>query len=115
MLAQQSKLAKPHPKIVFLLSLLLLGTVGCTVAQLYDEPDWKWCGPGKGAIRGALVPMAATAESGDGMTMIVGVLLAPVGAVVGAIEGAVVSPCERGGGEWQKLGDAEAQLLKDRA
>jgi len=64
----------------------------------------KWCGLGGGAAIGALTPPAISiAALGDGngggfgyggaYILLVGLLLAPVGAFVGAIDGVVNNPC----------------------
>ena len=103
------KLAKSRLKIGVLPALLLLATVGCAP-----------CSPGEGAAEGALGMIGGGFESGDPFGLLLGVALAPVGAIGGAIYCAA-SPGEEQSRTEQAVitsrpcGDAHAQeRLGDR-
>jgi hypothetical protein len=69
-----------------------VGRIGSTLALLSvlagcaGEPV---CDAGEGAAVGAVAPLAAGASTGDAGALLLGVLLVPVGAAVGALVGAL--------------------------
>ena len=77
--------------------------LGCGVAWLVfvltacgpqpprEQMPATWCGAGEGALLGGLAPVVAGMGMGPGGAAFV--LLAPVGAVIGAVDGANNQPC----------------------
>lgn len=76
-----------------------LASAACASRIDSSESREKWCGVGGGAAYGSTMPIVygAALGSGDGRAMVygamLGILVAPVGTVIGAADGAINNPC----------------------
>src|SRR5215813_1970667 len=73
--------------------LCCLASAACTSHERSTTTRERWCGAGGGAARGALVTVGGGAMTANIGGLVLGVLLSPVGAVIGGVDGAVNNRC----------------------